>query len=147
MESSKQAHCDLILWVHRELDKFPQNELTMTNARWAFFDFHVSSQCVSSELKFFTGLFMVLPLSPDQYFIPKSFVTGASHDVSLGRWLVAQWRCELTPFSQRAHLNYLMVGSFWGHSVNSQGTHKMSSNCELPRELSVSLQLSQGAHC
>ena len=26
---------------------------------------------------------------------------------------------------------YLMVGSFWEHSVSSQWTHKMSSHCEL----------------
>ena len=41
------------------------------------------------------------------------------------------WMCELTPCSQRADLNYPMVGSFWGHSVSSQWTHKMSSHCEL----------------
>ena len=45
--------------------------------------------------------------------------------------MVTQWRYELTPYSQRAHLNYLMVGSFWGHSVRSQGTHKISSHCEV----------------
>ena len=57
--------------------------------------------------------------------------------------LLTQWRCELTPYSQRAHIEYLMLGSFWGHSVSSQWTHKMSSCCEL----SVSLQLTQWAHC
>ena len=41
------------------------------------------------------------------------------------------WRCELAPYSQRANMNYLTVGSFWGHSVSSQWTHKMSSHCEL----------------
>ena len=40
------------------------------------------------------------------------------------------WRCELTPYSQRAHLNYL-TGSCWGHLVSSQWTNKMSSHCEL----------------
>ena len=42
-----------------------------------------------------------------------------------------QWRCELTPYSQRTHLNYLTVSSFWGHLVSSQLTHKMSSHWEL----------------
>ena len=42
-----------------------------------------------------------------------------------------QWRCELTPYSQRVHLNYLTVGSFWGHLVSSQWTHKMRSCCKL----------------
>ena len=37
----------------------------------------------------------------------------------------------------------LTQGSFWGQSVTSQWTHKMSSHCEL----SVSLQLTQWAHC
>ena len=55
MESSQQAHCDLILWVHCELDKFPQNELTVTHGGWAFCDFCVSSHWVSCELKLFTG--------------------------------------------------------------------------------------------
>ena len=45
--------------------------------------------------------------------------------------VTAQYRCELTPYSQWAHLNYLTVDSFWGHSVGSQWTHKMSSHCEL----------------
>ena len=39
----------------------------------------------------------------------------------------SRWRCELTPHSQRAHIEYLTVGSFWGHSASS---HKMSSHCE-----------------
>ena len=43
------------MWVYCELDKCPQYELTMTHAGWAFCDFHVSSQWVSCELKFFTG--------------------------------------------------------------------------------------------
>ena len=42
-----------------------------------------------------------------------------------------QWRCDLTPYSQKARLNYLMVGSFWGHSISSQWTHKVSSHCVL----------------
>ena len=33
-----------------------------------------------------------------------------------------QWRCELTPNAQRAHLNYLTVGSFWVHSAHSEVT-------------------------
>ena len=52
-----------------------------------------------------------------------------------------QWKCELTPYSQRPHLNYLTVASFWGHSVSSQWTHKTSSHCVL----SVSLQLTPWA--
>ena len=52
-------------------------------------------------------------------------------NVSKSVQCVTQWRCELTPYSQTAHLNYLMVGSFWGHSVSSQWTHKISSHCEL----------------
>ena len=48
-----------------------------------------------------------------------------------GQVIPAQWRFQLTPYSQRAHLNYLMVGSFAGQSVKSQWTHKMSSHCEL----------------
>ena len=43
----------------------------------------------------------------------------------------AQWRCKLMPYSQKAHLNYPMVGSFLGHSVSSQWTHKKSSHREL----------------
>ena len=43
METSQQLYSKLILWVHSELDKCPQNELTMTHARWAFRDFHLSS--------------------------------------------------------------------------------------------------------
>ena len=42
MESSQQSHSELILWVYCELDKCPQNELTMTHDGWAFYDFHVS---------------------------------------------------------------------------------------------------------
>ena len=34
-------------------------------------------------------------------------------------------------YSQKAHLNYLTMGSFRGHSVGSQWTHKMNSHCEL----------------
>ena len=53
---SLQAHglltasslCELILWVHCELDKWLQNELALS--------FHVSSLCIGFELKFFTGL-------------------------------------------------------------------------------------------
>ena len=41
------------------------------------------------------------------------------------------WRCELIPYSQRAHLNYLTVGSYRGYSVRSQWTHKMISSCAL----------------
>ena len=52
------------------------------------------------------------------------------------------WRCELTPYPQRAHLNYLTLGSFWGQSISSQWTHNMTSHCEL----SVSLQLPQWVH-
>ena len=43
----------------------------------------------------------------------------------------SQWRCKLTPYSQKAHLNYLTVGSFWGHSVSSQRTHKMTHTVSL----------------
>ena len=43
----------------------------------------------------------------------------------------AKWRCELTPYSQRAHVNYLTVGSFGRHSISSQWSHKISSHCEL----------------
>ena len=46
-------------------------------------------------------------------------------------WLPTQWRCELTPYSQRAHLNYLMMGSLSGHSFSSQWTQKMTPHCEL----------------
>ena len=47
-----------------------------------------------------------------------------------------QWkqRCipsEITPYSQRVHLNYLMLGSFWRHSITSQWTHKMTHNVRL----------------
>ena len=53
--NSRKAHSKLMLWVLCELDKYPQNELTVTHARWAFGDFHVSSQWGSCELKFLTG--------------------------------------------------------------------------------------------
>ena len=47
------------------------------------------------------------------------------------RQVASQWRRELTPYSQRPHLNYLMVGSFWGHSVGSLWTHKMTHTVSL----------------
>ena len=42
-----------------------------------------------------------------------------------------QWRRELTPYSQRAHLNNLTMGSLWGHSVSSQRTHEVWACCKL----------------
>ena len=45
------------------------------------------------------------------------------------------WRCELKPYSQRTHLNYLTVGLSWGHSAHSRLTRRACC-CEL----SVSLQ-------
>ena len=51
--------------------------------------------------------------------------------------LGTQRRCKLTPNSQRAHMNYLTVGSFWGCTVSSQQTHKMSSPCSGSSELTV----------
>ena len=59
---------------------------------------------------------------------------AASRFESHGVWgtdTASQWRRELTPYSQKAHLNYLRVGSFWGHSVSSQWTHKMSWHLKL----------------
>ena len=53
---------------------------------------------------------------------------------------------ELTWNSQKAHLVWVTVSSFWGHLSNSQCTHKMSPQWAF-WELSVSLQLSQLAHC
>ena len=44
--SSQQAQGELILWVHCELNKCPQNEETVS--------FNVSSLWISCELKFFT---------------------------------------------------------------------------------------------
>ena len=38
---------ELILWVHCEVDEWLENDLVV--------NFYVSSQCVSCELKFFTG--------------------------------------------------------------------------------------------
>ena len=41
----------------------------------------------------------------------KSFWKVITHEIKETH-LISQWRCELTQYSQRAHLNYLMVGSF-----------------------------------
>ena len=48
-----------------------------------------------------------------------NFLSSFVRDCNIVLWLT-QWMCELTPRSQKAHLNYLMVGLFWGHSVSSQ---------------------------
>ena len=45
--NSRRAHSKLILWFRCEVDEWLQNELAVS--------FHMSSQCVSCELKFFTG--------------------------------------------------------------------------------------------
>ena len=47
-EASQEGHsCEIISWMHCEVDEWLQNELAMR--------FHVSLQCVSCELKFCTG--------------------------------------------------------------------------------------------
>ena len=64
----------------------------------------------------------------------RNSVDSISQNINSSSFCVSQpalWRRELTPYSQRAHLNYLTMGSFWGHSANSQRTYKMSSHCEL----------------
>ena len=43
----------------------------------------------------------------------------------------SQWRCELTPYSQRAHLNYLTESSYWGHSVSSRWLTKWAHTVSL----------------
>ena len=85
-------------------------------------------------------------------------ITSASKIPSLqgpSEWAIPV-RCELTPYSQIAHLNYVTVGSFWGRSVTSQWNHKMSSHWEIAvsfqwvcnpyLELTVWVANSQGAH-
>ena len=48
MEDSQEGHsCEIISWMHCEVDERLQNELGLR--------FHVSLQCVGCELKFFTG--------------------------------------------------------------------------------------------
>ena len=53
---------------------------------------------------------------------------------------------ELSRKSRKAHPAWFTVSSFCGHLITSQCTHKMRSHCACC-ELSVSLQLSQWAHC
>ena len=53
---------------------------------------------------------------------------------------------ELTWKPLKAHAAWVTVSSFWGHLSSSQCTHKMRSQWVCCK-LSVSLQLSQSAHC
>ena len=68
------------------------------------------------------------------------------HDIPVKNLSSQLTHWELTWKSQKAHPAWVTVSSFWGHLFSLQCSHKMSSLWDCC-ELSVSLQLSQWAHC
>ena len=83
-----RSQCELIWWGHYEVDEWLQNELAVS--------FHVSSQCVSCELKFFTGMSIshTKPQCIHHHIIEATLYVKVIHTINFNETF--QWNILLT---------------------------------------------------